>query len=85
MSREDGHLGIFFTEEFSETDSSLAICSFGHDIEASWLIWEAAEILGIPYEKISQCALIPTAYSIGTDFKPAGRKDIGDVLHIDTW
>ena len=44
--REDGHLGIFFTEEFSETDSSLAICSFGHDIEASWLIWEAAEILG---------------------------------------
>lgn len=44
--REDGHLGIFFTEEFSETESSKAICSFGHDIEASWLIWEAAEILG---------------------------------------
>jgi mannobiose 2-epimerase len=44
--REDGHLGIFFTEEFSETDSSKGICSFGHDIEASWLIWEAAEILG---------------------------------------
>jgi len=44
--REDGHLGIFFTEEFIETDSSKAICSFGHDIEASWLVWEAAEILG---------------------------------------
>ena len=44
--RDNGHLGIFFTEEFSETESSLAICSFGHDIEASWLIWEAAEILG---------------------------------------
>lgn len=44
--REDGHLGIFFTEDFSETVSSKAICSFGHDIEASWLIWEAAEILG---------------------------------------
>jgi mannobiose 2-epimerase len=44
--REDGHLGIFFTEDFSETESSRAICSFGHDIEASWLIWEAAEILG---------------------------------------
>jgi mannobiose 2-epimerase len=44
--REDGHLGIFFSEDFSETDSSKAICSFGHDIEASWLIWEAAEILG---------------------------------------
>jgi mannobiose 2-epimerase len=44
--REDGHLGIFFSEDFSETESSKAICSFGHDIEASWLIWEAAEILG---------------------------------------
>jgi len=44
--REEGHLGIFFTEEFSETENSKAICSFGHDIEASWLIWEAAEILG---------------------------------------
>ena len=44
--REDGHLGIFFSEEFVETESSKSICSFGHDIEASWLIWEAAEILG---------------------------------------
>ncbi len=44
--REDGHLGIFFSEDFSETESSKGICSFGHDIEASWLIWEAAEILG---------------------------------------
>jgi len=44
--REDGHLGVFFSEEFSETESSKGICSFGHDIEASWLIWEAAEILG---------------------------------------
>ena len=46
--REDGHLGIFFTEDFSETESSKAICSFGHDIEASWLLWEAAEILNDP-------------------------------------
>ncbi len=46
---------------------------------------EAAEILGIPYETISQCALIPTAYSIGTDFKAAGRKEIDGILHIDKW
>lgn len=44
--RKDGHLGIFFSEDFIETENSGAICSFGHDIEASWLIWEAAEILG---------------------------------------
>lgn len=43
--RSSGHLGIFFDEQFNETQNSKAICSFGHDIEASWLLWEAAEIL----------------------------------------
>jgi len=44
--RSDGHLGIFFDEEFNEAEASKGICSFGHDIEASWLLMEAAEILG---------------------------------------
>ena len=44
--RPDGHLGIFFDESFLETEASQAVRSFGHDIEASWLLWEAAEILG---------------------------------------
>lgn len=44
--RQSGHLGIFFSNEFVETEESLGICSFGHDIEASWLILEASEILG---------------------------------------
>ncbi len=44
--RDNGHLGIFFDENFHETKSSKGICSFGHDIEASWLLLEAAEILG---------------------------------------
>jgi mannobiose 2-epimerase len=43
--RSNGHLGIFYDEQFNETQDSKAICSFGHDIEASWLLWEAAEIL----------------------------------------
>ena len=44
--RDDGHLGIFFDEQFNEAEASKGICSFGHDIEASWLLMEAAEILG---------------------------------------
>ncbi len=44
--RPSGHLGIFFDKNFSETEASKAICSFGHDIEASWLLQEAAEISG---------------------------------------
>lgn len=44
--RKDGHLGIFFDYNFKETEVSESICSFGHDIEASWLILEALEILG---------------------------------------
>ena len=46
---------------------------------------EAADILDIPYAEVTQCALIPTAFSIGDEFKPARRKPIKDVLHINSW
>jgi len=46
--RQSGHLGIFYNEQFDEAETSKGICSFGHDIEASWLLWEAAEILNDP-------------------------------------
>lgn len=46
---------------------------------------EAADVLGIPYEKITQAALIPVAHSIGTDFKPGPRKPLDEVLHWDQW
>ena len=45
----------------------------------------AAEILGIPYAEVTQCALIPTAFTIGSEFKPARRKPLEGVLHIDQW
>lgn len=44
--RPTGHLGIFFDVDFNEAEASKGTCSFGHDIEASWLLMEAAKILG---------------------------------------
>jgi nitroreductase len=45
---------------------------------------EVAEVLGLP-EEIRQSVLIPTAYTIGTDFKPAPRQPLDEVLHLDAW
>jgi nitroreductase len=46
---------------------------------------EAAEILGIPYEEVTQTALIPLAYTVGTDFKLAPRDPLETMVHWDTW
>ena len=46
---------------------------------------EAAQVLGIPYEQVTQAALIPTAYTLGTKFKPAPREPLESVLHWDRW
>lgn len=46
---------------------------------------EAAELLGIPYEQFTQVALIPVAYTLGTDFKPAPRIPLESVVHWDRW
>ena len=46
---------------------------------------KAAELLGIPFAQVTQVALIPVAYTRGTDFKPARRKPLDDVLHINGW
>ena len=46
---------------------------------------EAAQVLGIPYEQVMQAALIPVAYTLGTDFKLAPRIPLESVLHLDRW
>jgi nitroreductase len=46
---------------------------------------EAAEALGIPFEKMSQAGLIPVAYTLGTEFKPAGRVSLDSIVHWDRW
>ena len=46
---------------------------------------QAAELLGIPYDRVTQVALIPTAYTLGTDFKHGPRRDKTKVIHHDRW
>lgn len=45
---------------------------------------EIAELLGIP-EGVSQVVLLPVAWTIGTDFKPATRRPASEVVWFDRW
>jgi nitroreductase len=46
---------------------------------------EAAELLGIPFESVTQAGLIPLAHTMGTHFRPARRKPMAEVVHWDSW
>lgn len=46
---------------------------------------KAAGILGIPYKEITQVAMIPVAYTKGTDFKAGPRKPLDPILHVNNW
>jgi nitroreductase len=46
---------------------------------------EAAELLGIPHDTVTQAGLFPIAHTIGTDFKLANRLPLDEVMHWDTW
>jgi nitroreductase len=45
---------------------------------------EVAELLGIP-ATVTQAALFPVAYTIGTEFRPAVRPPAESITYWDTW
>ena len=45
---------------------------------------EIADLLGIP-KGVSQVVLLPVAWTIGTDFKPATRRPASEVVWFDRW
>jgi nitroreductase len=45
---------------------------------------EAAEVLGIPPE-VTQIALLPVAYTVGMEFKPAVRPPVTEITYWNTW
>lgn len=46
---------------------------------------QAAEVLGIPFDKYSQGGLFPIAYTKGTEFKKAKRLPAEQLTHWNTW
>jgi nitroreductase len=46
---------------------------------------DAAEVLGIPYDRITQAAMIPVAYTRGDDFSLARREPLEAVVHWNQW
>jgi nitroreductase len=46
---------------------------------------EAAEVLGIPYDAVTQVALSPLAYFTGETFQPAPREPVDTMLSWDRW
>jgi nitroreductase len=49
-----------------------------------WHHAEVADLLAIP-SGIIQCALLPVAYTLGTDFQPAARQDVSNVTRWNSW
>ena len=46
---------------------------------------DAAKLLGIPFKQVMQTALIPVAYTKGSQFKPAPREPVSTIVHWDCW
>jgi nitroreductase len=45
---------------------------------------ELRQLLGVP-DEFSVVTMLPVAYTIGTDFRPAPRRPIEDVTYLDSW
>lgn len=70
ITGEDGHLKLFFNDDWH---CGYDIFSYGHDIEASWLIHEAALVLGDAEVLSRMDAVVPKIYKAAMEgFKKDG-------------
>ena len=67
---QDGHLKLFFDDDWN---CAYDIISYGHDIEASWLIHEAALVLGDQQVLDRMLTLVPSVAKAALEgFTPEG-------------
>lgn len=70
---------------------SFMLAARARGLGTCWTTWhlyyerEAANVLDIPYDRVTQAALIPVAYTLGTDFKPAPRIPLESIVHWEKW
>lgn len=46
---------------------------------------DVAALLGIPYERYTQAALLPVGYYTGDSFRPAERLPLESIMHWESW
>jgi nitroreductase len=46
---------------------------------------DMADLLGIPFDKVTQAGLFPVAYTLGTDFNRADRSKAEQNIHWNSW
>lgn len=70
---------------------SFMLAARAHGLGTAWTTFhlgrerEAADLLGIPYERVTQAGLLPVAYYLGDDFQPAARLPAEQVVHWGGW
>jgi nitroreductase len=70
---------------------SFCLAARSRGLGTSWTTWhlgrerDVADLLGIRYEDYTQAGLFPIAYTVGTDFKPARRRDPDEIIHWNVW
>jgi len=83
-----GHPGLFDSVIQSAWSFCLALRARG--LGSAWTTvhlgkaQEFAEVLGIP-TGVTQVVLLPVAWTIGTDFKPASRRPASEIVWFDRW
>lgn len=68
------HLGLFFDDDWNRIDANI---SYGHDIEASWLLLETAQVLGD--ESLLEKTLAHTRAIANAALE--GRRDNGSMIY----